>query len=72
MNHFCGVVVSCLFVCLFVREAECNDVVRVVSGGSISRGEKTFVREKAAEQRGEGNGLFNFLDSPRLQCGLSG
>jgi hypothetical protein len=64
MDHFCGVV-----GCLLVKEAEWSDVVRVVSGGSFSRGEKTFVREKAREQRGEGNGLFNFLDSPRLQWG---
>ena len=52
---------------LFVKEAKWSDVVRVVSGGSFLEVRRLFVREKARGKRREGNGLFNFLNSPRLQ-----
>jgi hypothetical protein len=50
-----------------VKEAKWSDVVRVVSGGSFLEVRRLFVREKARGKRREGNGLFNFLNSPRLQ-----
>jgi len=72
MNHFCGVVACCW---LLVKEAEWSDVVRIVSGGRFSRGEKTLVREKAREQRREERAMAYLTSSIHLiggGVGLSG